>query len=265
MNTIGKLYKEESESIKKQIWENGLFVFDTNFLLNFFRSSKNVRSQLFSILELLEKQIWIPDQVAHEFYRNKENVRVQREEAYTQITPKVDEFVSFCTNTLRYSDSEKNKLKKSIESYLEKAEKEFDITKETAEEIVSRLELLFKNKIGESFDDKKREDLIKNARKRYAINIPPGFCDKSKNADPNSQYGDFFFWEQIILKANKEKKDVVLVTNDMKADWWHNCGKNIELFRVELKNEFITRTKKIYCPTRKEVFSKIFRNSKIRA
>ena len=126
MNTIGKLYKEESESIKKQIWENGLFVFDTNFLLNFFRSSKNVRSQLFSILELLEKQIWIPDQVAHEFYRNKENVRVQREEAYTQITPKVDEFVSFCTNTLRYSDSEKNKLKKSIESYLEKAEKEFD-------------------------------------------------------------------------------------------------------------------------------------------
>jgi hypothetical protein len=72
------------------------------------------------------------------------------------------------------------------------------------------------------------DDLYKDGEKRYSANIPPGFKDAKKDGvyvfDGKRyirKFGDLIFWKEIITKANQDKlKYVVLVTGDVKEDWW---------------------------------------------
>lgn len=74
MREMFKGYVDYQEQEYKFIWENALIVFDTNILLNFYRYSKETRKTMFEILDNLKKRLWIPYQVAHEFYKNRVNV-----------------------------------------------------------------------------------------------------------------------------------------------------------------------------------------------
>lgn len=63
-----------SESEKKSLWENAIFVFDTNTLLELYRIP---RSSAYSIIEAIERisdRIWLPKQVALEFGKNRYSV-----------------------------------------------------------------------------------------------------------------------------------------------------------------------------------------------
>ena len=60
--------------------------------------------------------------------------------------------------------------------------------------------------------------LCETGKKRYKKSTPPGFMDNDK--DGIRKYGDFIWWNQIIQYAKKQKKNVILVTDDMKRDWW---------------------------------------------
>ena len=86
---------------------------------------------------------------------------------------------------------------------------------------------------------------IDEGKKRYERKIPPGYKDndKSKRGD-NSEYGDYFAWEEILAFSKEKKTDIIYVTNDQKEDWWNIIkGKTLGP-RVELKKEFFEKTSK---------------------
>lgn len=60
-------YEERTVEEFKSAWKDGLFVFDTNVLLNFYRYQTATRKELIDILHQLPNRIWIPHHVGLEF------------------------------------------------------------------------------------------------------------------------------------------------------------------------------------------------------
>ena len=80
------------------------------------------------------------------------------------------------------------------------------------------------------------------AKKRYKKENPPGYKD-AKKKDGIRKYSDLIWWKEVIQYARKSRKNIVLVTDDVKEDWWTIDEKGQYLFRGELITEFEKETK----------------------
>lgn len=80
--------------------------------------------------------------------------------------------------------------------------------------------------------------IAKEGAFRYQEEIPPGYADAKQKAGLQ-KFGDLFVWKQLIQHARSEGKDVLLITNDVKADW-HD--KELNAPRFELLKEFHSAT-----------------------
>lgn len=80
-----------------------------------------------------------------------------------------------------------------------------------------------------------------DGKRRYSEKIPPGYMDQ-ENKIGLQKYGDLFVWAEILNYAAKQKKDVILITNDVKEDW---VDKKLDCKpRFELLKEFNSITHK---------------------
>ena len=89
------------------------------------------------------------------------------------------------------------------------------------------------------FDD---EFLKKDAEWRKKYSIPPGYKDnretRTEKQNPN---GDLIIWHTILKLGEEQNKDLIFVTSEQKADWWHKRpgGDGETLYpRFELVDEF---------------------------
>lgn len=71
---------------------------------------------------------------------------------------------------------------------------------------------------------------------RYKKEIPPGFKD-AKNKDGVRKYGDLIIWKELLKFACEQKKDIIFITDDVKADWWETDNDQ-RVFHPMLINEF---------------------------
>lgn len=217
-------YYRKTESEIKDIWKNGIILFDSNVLLNLYRYSESTRESLLNLIDRFSEQIYLPHQAALEYNKNRYEVIAEQEKAYYDflkkinsvqedlqstsrppfITVKVDENLSEILNTV------KDELNNSIEKFSNYLQKD---------PVYDRISLTFINKITESFTDDILKEIYIEGAERYKLKIPPGFEDeKTKNG--NEKYGDLVLWKQVIELAKKLKRDVLLVTDDGKIDWW---------------------------------------------
>jgi hypothetical protein len=83
-NLFPGFYEHTEEELNK-LWQDGIFIFDTNMLLNVYRYSSETRNRYFEILRQLMEQLWIPYQVAYEYQDNRLTVIQEQIEAYKKI------------------------------------------------------------------------------------------------------------------------------------------------------------------------------------
>ncbi len=74
-------------------------------------------------------------------------------------------------------------------------------------------------------------------RRRHKI--PPGYKDASKD---DQGIGDLLIWQTILKIGEDRKTNLVFVTGDEKADWWHLSGGSVLYPRHELVEEFRRRS-----------------------
>jgi len=107
--------------------------------------------------------------------------------------------------------------------------------------IYNTLSKLFTNRITVSFTEEELQKIYKEGDERYKLKVPPGYEDE-KTKDGNRKFGDLVLWKQVIEKAKELKKDVILITDERKTDWWwkikdgRNMGPRQELIE-EIKKE----------------------------
>jgi predicted nucleic acid-binding protein len=240
-------YRPTDEEFKK-LWDDCLFVLDTNVLLNFYRYSEKTSKDFFSILEKISDRVWVPYQVAYEYHKNRLEEISNKKRSYRDLCKIIEdtqkklvvEIKKYERHPYIEISSLENKvddcfsdIKKQIE---EKEKGHPDLIKE--DPIREKISILLKGKIGQKFSDEQLEETYKKGRKRYDEKVPPGFRDQEKGG--NSQYGDLVLWFEIIEKAKQTNKPVILVIDDNKEDWWTILQKETIGPRPELIQEFFS-------------------------
>ncbi len=239
-------YYRKTEADIKRIWENGIIMFDTNVLLNLYRYSESTQKTILELIKKFSSQIYLPHQAALEYNRNRYEVIAEQEKAYNEFLDKIIQIQKdlqstskppFLTNKV---DKELNDVFKKVTSEVkESIEKYCDYLKN--DPIYNSISNLFENRITNQFSPEELIQIFKEGEERFKNKIPPGFEDE-KTKDGNRKYGDLILWKQIIIKAKELKKDVILITDERKIDWWwkikdgRNMGPRQELVE-EIKRE----------------------------
>lgn len=86
--------------------------------------------------------------------------------------------------------------------------------------------------------------------------VPPGFKD-AKNKDGVRKYSDLIIWKEVLHYAKDNRRNVVFVTDDMKADWWESDGSGGITFHSELVKEFGRTGQGVAGMTAQEFFENI--------
>jgi len=276
MNKLFPSHRQLTDTDFKTLWEKGLIVCDANVLLDLYRLPESAQHDLISIFsnKKIKDRIWLPFQVALEYTHNKVDVisdqknkfnEVRKilsgaeesfETAYSTLTKKLDDLQLKKRHHLIdpekfIDDSVLSSVKEQIMQFnkhlneLEKKQQDVnDIDK-----ISETVNALFDCKIGEPFPTEKLEAIYREGEKRYNEEIPPGYKDKAKDGfymynDRKllKKYGDLILWEEVIQKCQQEKTEyLLLVTGDIKEDWWREKrGKKLGP-RYELLNEIYHR------------------------
>lgn len=251
MKNAIKEYLELSDQEKSKLWDNAIFVFDTNVFLNLYRYSKKTRDALLDAMSRLSDRIWMPHHVATEFMNNRLKVISTTVKQYEDLHSEGQKFVDQCTRTFRINSSETEcqKLQDYINNWIETRKKENLAVESLNNDLILEFILkLYDNKVGTKLDDNQIKEIKQEGKYRYDHDIPPGYMDKnkSKNDDDNNAYGDFILWKEILGYSSKNAVNIILVTNDQKEDWWNKVdGKTIGP-RVELRKEFMDETSQIF-------------------
>lgn len=235
-------YRPDSEELSK-LFDECLFVFDTNALLDVFRLDEDIAGKVITLIQDFHKRIVIPYHVAEEFHSDyldvvcgelangKEAVRQLEHSEICQLLGK--EFVAKIPKCIRKNfikDLEAVFVKyKGIQN---KRNVYLDSQKETGI-LLRRISVLLGDVMLEGFSKEELNNIFTEGAQRYSDSIPPGYKDKAKE---NNQYGDLIIWKEILKEAKKQNKSVIFISNDLKEDWIQichgmKCGPRIELLR----------------------------------
>jgi PIN like domain len=233
-NIFPGFYKRDDEEFSK-LWQEGIFVFDTNMLLNVYRYTQKTRNRYFEILDLLKQrnQLWIPYQVAYEYQDRRLTIIQSQLDAYKEVTTilqttaqKLETSLSTYHNKHEFIHTEKliedineviNKAKKTVTHSQTKDKREFEALKKN-DNLLIKLEELFQDNIGDPYTGEKLHELYRQAQFRIELKIPPGWEDEDKKGF--KKYGDIILWFQLLDFARNQKKPIIFVTDDGKKDWW---------------------------------------------
>lgn len=270
-----KVHRNSDELDYSKIWSEGLFVFDTNVFLDLYRLPQSARKDLMNVLEneSFKSRIWIGFQVALEFLNNRYEAISDQKNKFGAVRGLVSQALASQEEALVLLKNEIGKLKlKQRHSLIDPdsflSEKNIKGSKKYLEDFLGELETLEKKQFdvndhddikdfvlglmkkhtGPALSRKEIEDAYKEGQTRYEKEIPPGYKDKKKEGSYFFQdkeyvrkYGDLLLWKEIIKKAQETNhKYIVLITGDIKEDWWaEKRGKRLGP-RKELLNEIYT-------------------------
>lgn len=222
--------QQMTEDDLKKLWQEAIFIFDTNMLLNVYRYSQEARERYFEILTRLKEQIWIPYQVAYEYQEGRAGVIQQQLNAYDDVSKILRDSLQSLKKALKAYDRKHSFINpKNLIENIAKAVEEADTTVKKAKKnhpdflkqydlYREKLEQLFLGKVGPQYSREKLDELYKKAAFRLEIKMPPGSEDSEKK--DYKKYGDTIIWLQIIDHARVYKRPIVFITDDLKKDWW---------------------------------------------
>lgn len=275
-----KVHKELTEEEIKEIWRNGVFIFDSNVLLDLYRLPSEAKDDLISVLQNknFNSRIWIGFQVALEFLNNRLNIIGEQKNMYSRVIKLTEDHICKINELNEIYAKEINKLNliqrhstidprayinkgtisksvkkfKEFQKYLKDSETEhLDVN--NVDSIKDIIFEIFKDKIGEPFEKVELEKINKEGEERYKNSFPPGYMDMKKEGQHAykelsfvRKFGDLYLWNEIMNYANKSKsKYIVLVTGDVKEDWWEEKRGRKLGPRKELLNEIYNKCKSL--------------------
>jgi hypothetical protein len=272
IETLLKVHRDAETIDFKSIWQDGIFIFDSNVLLDLYRLPESASNDLIEVLKNKDfnNRIWIGFQVILEFLNNRYETIGDQKNKFSTVRTLLEDAISQYEEVFAKLSSELSKLKLKQRHSLIDPDKFINsdnisngkrILKDFIDELsvleskqsdvndddnIKKLVLeIFDGKIGEGFTKEELEGIYKAGEKRYENNIPPGYKDKTKKGsyvvgdkEYIRQFGDLILWKEIIRKAkDKNISHIILVTGDVKEDWWlEKRGKKLGA-RKELLNE----------------------------
>ena len=210
------------------MWQECVFAFDANMLLNIYRYSPETQESFFTILERLKERIWILHQAAIEYFRNREEVIDSQIKVYDAIGKLLDAAYESLGNQLaaykRHVSVRTAPVLEAVQSGINRAKELLTADRQSHPDLSSsdplrdKIVELFDGKVGSPFDNKRLSGIYSEAEQRFSVRKPPGYNDAKKPIP--DKYGDVVLWFQLIEHAKAQRAPMILVTDDRKKDWW---------------------------------------------
>ncbi|MGY2259222.1 PIN domain-containing protein [Pseudomonas sp. SDO55104_S430] len=235
---------------QQKLWEECIFVLDTNVLLDLYRFSDSAREALFKVMESLGERLWIPYQVAAEYFDNRLTVIEAQSKAYAESVNGLKAAKEKFNSGTRHPFVSEEVFTGFIASYdlmikeLEDKQKKY-ISYIEDDFVKSKVGDLLSGRVGMPYTEQELLDVAAEGERRYLENTPPGFQDGGKMPEATTtklrlkKFGDLILWKQVLEKAAAEGKSVILVTGEKKDDWWLKSGKRLISALPALTKEFI--------------------------
>lgn len=214
---------------------------DTNVFLNVYCYSPEFSEFALECLRKVSDAIYLPSTVRLEYekhYRGefsnmKKRIATAGQETEKQITTAKQKILKTCENLERLQFRDIDILRSILESKLDEVQKAFDGFFEDRATLyliqhawagTDYLRMLVESIVssGRVMPALTQEEIYRwceEGEKRYKNEIPPGFKD-AKNKDGVRKYSDLILWNEILRFAKTNRKNIIFVTNDLKADWW---------------------------------------------
>lgn len=258
--------------------ENTIIVCDANVYLHVYSYSPDYSDYAIKCLNAVKDNLVMPSMVEIEYKKHQPScfkkmsgrINGAKDNFIKQIAKAKNDSLSVSMNLKKLGFNEIDELNSDIEqkySEMMKTVEDFFSDRQLTMELITNgwgsndyvLEIYdYISKKGNVLKPFSQVDLYwlcEEGKRRYSKQTPPGYKDEKK--DGLSKYGDFIWWKEVIRYVKNNHCDLVLVTDDVKDDWWskHEDG-NISL-RVELLEEFKKTGQKIYPYTSQKFFDEV--------
>ena len=163
-------YLTLSAEEQQTLWDNCIFVFDTNVLLNLYRYTSTARDTLLNAFEFLQNRVWLPHQVAYEYAKNRADVIYEMVDKYRSLTVSQETFVKNCMSELRLkeTDSAVMQLNDMLNNWIKsQQEKNLLVTQVSDDKILEKIITLFDGKVGAPLSEEEMENVCLEGKKRY--------------------------------------------------------------------------------------------------
>lgn len=222
-------YYPLSEKELSKMWDDAIFVFDTNVLLMLYELSSGTREKFLAVLGDLSERLWLPHQVALEYQKKRITIIRQQIKNYRNLKKEIRSSAARLKGNIRRAipkdrHEEAKPILNAITQMADSANEHLQSLETKHPDLFeddfirSEIDDLFMNKIGLPYSEEHLEEIRNEAENRYARKIPPGFSDENKSAD--AALGDLLLWFQTIDYAKEAQKPIFLITGDLKSDWW---------------------------------------------
>ncbi|MGD0538051.1 MAG: PIN domain-containing protein [Verrucomicrobiota bacterium] len=215
-------------------------VLDTNVLLLPYGAGASSLKEIVAIFKHLKekRRLFLPAQVAREFVKNRPN---KLSELQHGLAEKIGKYVGM--EKLSFP------ILEGVEEYqqINEAIKNNTELKKTHAALLRKIRLWeWNDPVNTAYRDVftadtivepqcNREATLAELLKRQRLLIPPGYKDSAKD---DLGIGDFLIWKTILEIGAKNKKGIIFVSGDEKADWQHRADGVGFLPRYELVDEF---------------------------
>lgn len=236
-------YLITSEKDRENIWENCDFVFDTSVLLNLYRYSAVSRNAMLSVMNSLKDRLWLPYYIAYDFAKRRCDVIYETVEKYYSIRRTMETHINQYSSEMNMTEKEPviQEMKNYVDSWIDKLmQKNVLVMQPDKDKILDYILEIYDEKVGDAWSEQQFAEMIEAGKKRYAELVPPGYCSDSqdKPLPDDKRYGDYILWQQMMMHATKEYKNIIFITHRESEDWWQISKGGIIGPRAELKKEF---------------------------
>ena len=239
-------HRTEPDDRDEKFAREATIALDTNVLLELYRLSVPARDEALAVLESIGERLWVPHQVAEELHRNVDVARGELEGAYK----KARQLMVKASNAAKEAFGESRRWKESrrevsglLDETLDKFCSAFDalmaddkaIVPRDDDPVLHRIDALLHSAAAKEPDPLTVRQRVEEFTTWRAPNkIPPGWRDVADKHTPLLQAGDYLLWSELLEHAAHTQTPFLLVTNDIKDDWFNKEGKPLRA----LVNEF---------------------------
>lgn len=224
--------------------ENADIVLDTNVLLLPYGAGSNSLIEIIKALRSLadKKRLFLPGQVVREFIRNRP---IKLGELQQQFLDRTSRFTSIdkINFPILEGDADFAQLNETLSRIAEIKKELIEAGAKVVQKIKSwewndpvndsyKTVFLPGAIVSPSFD---RAEMLKELLRRQRLQIPPGYKDASKD---DFGIGDLLIWFAVLEVGKANKRPLIFVSGEEKADWQHRSGKAAFLPRYELLDEY---------------------------
>jgi len=249
-------YRTPTQEDYRRLLNEGLVVPDANVLLNLYRYHSQTQTDLLQVLEKLGDRLFVPHQVLVEFWHNRESALRDRQdtaestiEALKHQSEQTIAALRAWANRIALAPEKLAELEGELQkgfgaltdaiTELTEADEVERSPNTNTDPVLARLETILTGRVGAPPKPEAKEAAVKEALRRIEAEEPPGYKDKNK--DDDSAVGDYLVWTEVLHEAEQRSAEVLLVTGDVKDDWWRRERGETRGPRLELVTEMKKR------------------------